>query len=91
LILKLDSPVPPHERLELVAETLHGIGGRHQVGFGSEKVLSLPDALSRAIGVINGNCSERKSLTDLCPQCGGGRFASTEGCHTCLDCGHSLC
>ena len=90
LILRLNSPVPPHERLELVIETLQGIGGRHSTGFGPDRVLSLPDALSKAIELIQGH-SDRKSLTDLCPQCGGGRFASTEGCHTCLDCGHSLC
>lgn len=93
LILKLASPVPPHRRLQIIMETLRGIGGRHQEGFGPAKVLSIPDGFSKAIAkLITGKVEvERKSLTDLCPECGGGRFASTEGCHTCLDCGYSLC
>ncbi len=47
--LRLASPVAPRERLEEVARQLNGIGGGRPMGFGPNRVLSLPDAVGRAL------------------------------------------
>jgi ribonucleoside-diphosphate reductase alpha chain len=48
LIFRLE-PIPPKERAREVIEQLSGIGGARSVGFGKNKVLSLPDAVSKAL------------------------------------------
>jgi len=48
LIFRL-GPIPPKERALQVVEQLSGIGGARAVGFGKNKVLSLPDAISKAL------------------------------------------
>jgi ribonucleoside-diphosphate reductase alpha chain len=48
--LRLASPIPPRERLTEIAEQLSGIGGSRPLGFGPNRVLSLPDAVGRALG-----------------------------------------
>ena len=49
LVLRLDSPVPPERRIQLIADQLTGIGGGDAVGLGSQRVRSLPDGLSKAL------------------------------------------
>jgi ribonucleoside-diphosphate reductase alpha chain len=49
LSLRLPSPIPPEERLQLMATQLRGIGGSRSIGFGAERVLSLPDAVAQAL------------------------------------------
>ena len=41
--------IPPKERAREIIEQLSGIGGAQSVGFGKNKVLSLPDAVSKAL------------------------------------------
>jgi ribonucleoside-diphosphate reductase alpha chain len=48
LIFRLE-PIPPKERALQIIEQLSGIGGAQSVGFGKNKVLSLPDAVSKAL------------------------------------------
>ena len=48
LIFRLE-PIPPTERATEIIEQLNGIGGACSVGFGKNKVLSLPDAISKAL------------------------------------------
>jgi len=48
LIFRLTS-ISPMERAKEIIEQLNGIGGAHSVGFGKNKVLSLPDAISKAM------------------------------------------
>jgi ribonucleoside-diphosphate reductase alpha chain len=48
LIFRLE-PIPPKERAREIIEQLNGIGGARFVGFGKNKVLSLPDAISKAL------------------------------------------
>jgi ribonucleoside-diphosphate reductase alpha chain len=38
-------------RAKEIAEQLSGIGGRHSVGFGPQKILSLPDAVAAALSI----------------------------------------
>jgi len=48
LIFRLES-IPPYERAVAIVEQLSGIGGARSVGTGSDKILSLPDAISKAM------------------------------------------
>ncbi len=46
-LLRLASPVSPHKRLQEVMRQLKGIGGDSPLGFGPNRVRSLPDGLSQ--------------------------------------------
>ncbi|MBM2849642.1 MAG: ribonucleotide reductase, partial [Anaerolineales bacterium] len=48
-ILRLASPIAPRERLAEVVRQLAGIGGGRAIGFGPNRVASLPDGVARAI------------------------------------------
>jgi ribonucleoside-diphosphate reductase alpha chain len=48
-ILRLASPVSPRERLYEIVRQLAGIGGGRPLGFGPNRVRSLPDGVSQAI------------------------------------------
>ncbi len=49
LVLRISSPVTPTERIHKVAAELIGIGGARSLGFGENRVRSLPDAIAKAI------------------------------------------
>ncbi len=49
LQLRLPSMMSQEERLRLVANQLRGIGGSRSIGFGKDRVHSLPDAVAQAI------------------------------------------
>lgn len=58
--LRFRSELSPTERAQEIAEQLSGIGGRRSVGFGANRIRSLPDAISVALGThfnfsVNGN------------------------------------
>ncbi len=48
-ILRLASPVEPRERLKEVVRQLSGIGGGRSLGFGPNRVRSLPDGVAHAL------------------------------------------
>jgi len=48
-ILRLASPVSPRERMAEVVHQLTGIGGGRSIGFGPNRVASLPDGVARAL------------------------------------------
>jgi adenosylcobalamin-dependent ribonucleoside-diphosphate reductase len=48
-VLRLSSQVPPRERLAEVVRQLEGIGGGRPLGFGAQRVLSLPDAVAQVL------------------------------------------
>lgn len=48
-LLRLNSSISPRARAEEVIAQLSGIGGRRSVGFGQNKVYSLPDAVAQAL------------------------------------------
>jgi ribonucleoside-diphosphate reductase alpha chain len=48
-ILRLASPIPPRERLDEVVRQLSGIGGSRTLGFGPNRVRSLPDGVGQAL------------------------------------------
>ena len=49
LVLRLPSAMDPIERLQNVAEQLSGIGGGRPMGFGPQRVRSLPDGIAQAL------------------------------------------
>jgi ribonucleoside-diphosphate reductase alpha chain len=49
LQLRTESPLSQNERARAVAEQLRAIGGSSSIGFGVDRVRSLPDAVARAI------------------------------------------
>lgn len=48
-MLRMPSPLPPSERLDIVIEELGGIGGSRTVGFGPARIRSIPDGIARAL------------------------------------------
>jgi ribonucleotide reductase alpha subunit len=106
LELQTPSPWTPIERVKRIIDQLQGIGGRTSLGFGPNRVSSLPDAvataLSRHLGLVpareaNGNgqaaALDGSIKGDLCPRCGHATFVRMEGCQRCLtpECGYSEC
>jgi ribonucleoside-diphosphate reductase alpha chain len=56
--LRFGNHLPPRERAREIVEQLRGIGGGRSVGFGPNKVRSLPDAVAKALSLhfgFNGN------------------------------------
>jgi ribonucleoside-diphosphate reductase alpha chain len=102
LIFRLE-PIPPKERAFQIIEQLSGIGGAHSVGFGKNKVLSLPDAVSKALAehyriselgkqsIPHSEFRIPNSSADICPVCGQSSYVREEGCTHCFSCGHSEC
>jgi len=102
LLLRIPSAMTPTERLEEIELQLAGIGGGRPLGFGHNRVLSLPDGVAQAIKqhLIKSDTEkeveteEPQSVMfggDLCPSCGQAAMVYTEGCSRCYSCGHSEC
>ncbi len=61
LLLRISSPLEPTQRVQEVIKQLKGIGGGRSVGFGKNKVMSLPDAVAQVLEEvfeINANDTE---------------------------------
>jgi ribonucleoside-diphosphate reductase alpha chain len=88
LIFRLKE-MPPKERAVEIIEQLSGIGGARSVGFGQNKVLSLPDAISKALAEhyehkLNLDAVSYKNNPDLrgaLGKFGTGGFVTSEGEH----------
>jgi ribonucleoside-diphosphate reductase alpha chain len=105
LTLRLPSPLSPQRRMEEVISQLSRIGGGGPIGFGPQKVLSLPDALARTLAehigqvkapangltVVADASVKSKRVGDLCRECGQATFVYEEGCKKCLSCGFNEC
>ncbi len=69
LVLRLSSPVSTRERMRKIVEELVGIGGARSVGFGENRVRSLPDAVAKVLAKhasfrVNGQVEDRPALTN---------------------------
>ncbi|MCX7681506.1 MAG: adenosylcobalamin-dependent ribonucleoside-diphosphate reductase [Anaerolineae bacterium] len=102
LILRIPSPLSATRRLHQVVRQLKGIGGGRPLGFGRERVQSLPDGVAQVLaehlGMLEPPCEEHVGAQlalfptgDLCPECGHAAFVNTEGCRRCYSCGYSEC
>lgn len=58
--LRFGNHKPPIERAREIMEQLRGIGGGRSVGFGPNKIRSLPDAVARAISLHFGFGSDKQ-------------------------------
>lgn len=48
-LLRIASPVEPRKRLKTIIEQLAGIGGGRSLGFGPNRIRSLPDGIAKAL------------------------------------------
>lgn len=93
--LGLRSGIDPME----IADQLIGIQGRSPSGFGPAKILSLPDAMGKALAHATIVAEEEPetwsdtTTADLCPDCHSATLAPQEGCLKCMNpsCGYSEC
>jgi ribonucleoside-diphosphate reductase alpha chain len=104
-VLRMASPVPPRDRLAELVRQLSGIGGGRPLGFGPNRVLSLPDGVAQALAAYLGDTPESRAshgledvpsqipmtIGDLCPECGAAGVVNEEGCRKCYSCGYSEC
>jgi ribonucleoside-diphosphate reductase alpha chain len=67
-ILRLASPITPRERLSEVVRQLSGIGGGRSLGFGPNRVRSLPDGVGQVLGeYLNGGKTHHVTEPDSKP------------------------
>jgi ribonucleoside-diphosphate reductase alpha chain len=102
LILRIPSPLSATRRLKQVVRQLKGIGGGRPLGFGRDRVRSLPDGVAQVLAEhlgmaepdqeeADGKQLDLFSAGDLCPECGHAALVNTEGCRRCYSCGFSEC
>ncbi len=101
LLLRIPSPLSATRRLQQVVRQLKGIGGGRPLGFGRDRVQSLPDGVAQVLAEHLGlvepapeKVGEQLSLFptgDLCPECGHATLVNEEGCRRCYACGYSEC
>jgi ribonucleoside-diphosphate reductase alpha chain len=107
LNLRTPSFLTPRERVAEIVDQLSGIGGSRSVGFGVNRVLSLPDALAQVLSEYGEKAEGQDEIrlkpaalgllpdvsvkADICPTCGWAALAHEEGCKKCHFCGYSEC
>ncbi len=101
LLLRIPSPLSATRRLQQVVRQLKGIGGGRPLGFGRDRVQSLPDGVAQVLAEHLGlveptlqKAGEQLPLFpagDLCPECGHAALINEEGCRHCYACGYSEC
>ncbi len=102
LVLRLPSPLSSGRRLNQVVRQLRGIGSGRSLGFGRERVRSLPDGVAQVLAEHLGLAEPMERARggeqlplfpegDLCPECGQASLVFEEGCRHCYNCGYSEC
>ena len=102
LVLRTPSPLTQREKVAEIVDQLRGIGGGRPLGFGAQRVLSLPDALGQVLSQYveeeqehveaePGRLLDGAPQGDICPSCGWAALVHEEGCKKCHFCGHSEC
>jgi ribonucleoside-diphosphate reductase alpha chain len=92
----------PAERLAWIMKKFRGMSGATTVGFGVNRVDSLPDAIAKVLALYTeSNAVEPEEYdteptvstgsVDLCTECGSATFVREEGCYNCKTCGYSKC
>ncbi|HYK08479.1 MAG TPA: adenosylcobalamin-dependent ribonucleoside-diphosphate reductase [Candidatus Eisenbacteria bacterium] len=70
LNLRLNSGLAPRERMKQIVAMLTGIGGSRSVGFGANRVRSLPDAVAKVLAqhynfAVNGKVEDRQVIASV--------------------------
>jgi ribonucleoside-diphosphate reductase alpha chain len=87
LNLRLNGALSPRERVRQIVAQLIGIGGARSVGFGANKVLSLPDAVAKVLSRhfefrVNGKVEDRPRIVNSNVNGYSGSVASGNGVAT---------
>lgn len=66
-VLRMHSPVPARERVREIVSELTGIGGARSIGFGENKVRSVPDAIAKMLAKhcgfrVNGKVEDKEPI-----------------------------
>jgi ribonucleoside-diphosphate reductase alpha chain len=82
--------------VEEIVTQLEGIGGARSVGFGPNRIMSVPDAIGQGLRNLaqadSGSANTANgSALELCPDCGTCALIRAEGCLKCEACGFSEC
>lgn len=82
--------------VEEIVTQLEGIGGARSVGFGPNRIMSVPDAIGQALRSLaqaksEANADSNGSTLELCPDCGTCALIRAEGCLKCEACGFTEC
>ncbi len=80
---------------EIVTQ-LEGIGGARSVGYGPNRIMSVPDAIGQALRKLSQTDTQNinpgnSHAMELCPDCGTCALIRAEGCLKCEACGFSEC
>ncbi|HEX8965229.1 MAG TPA: adenosylcobalamin-dependent ribonucleoside-diphosphate reductase [Patescibacteria group bacterium] len=70
LNLRLNSTLAPRERIKQIVAQLTGIGGARSIGFGVNRVRSLPDAIAKVLSqhfgfAVNGKVEDKKVIAEV--------------------------
>ncbi len=70
MVLRMQSPVEPRERIREMIDQLTGIGGGRSVGFGPNRVRSLPDAVAKVLAEhfefrVNGHVADKIPMKNV--------------------------
>ena len=70
LNLRINGMLPPRERMKQVVAMLTGIGGSRSIGFGANRVRSLPDAVAKVLAThynfsVNGKVEDKKVIEEV--------------------------
>jgi len=76
--LKFGSHLTSRERAVLIIEQLQGIGGSRTVGFGAEKIASLPDAIAKALVLDMGLIPDKQKAEGIFLENGNGKSKSEQ-------------
>jgi len=80
LHLRIDSPISQNDRAAEVARQLRSIGGSTSIGFGSDRVRSLPDAVARTLELhLAGKPTEALPTEAETPTAGADTHPTTSG------------
>jgi len=96
----------PERTIKEIIVQLIGIGGARSVGFGRDRVGSIPDAVAKVLAdefaisvrsngtdVVEDKAPEVSvfAYANMCPECGNSSLIQEEGCSKCYTCGYSAC
>lgn len=82
-ILRLSSPIAPRDRLYEVVRQLSGIGGGRSLGFGPNRVRSLPDGVAQAlVEYLENTTQENTDSIPVTQPRDNGNTASKPGAHS---------
>lgn len=77
--------------IQEVIHTLKGIQGRDVSWDNGQQLLSVPDAVAKALANLSGTVVESKPELKHCPDCGESGLIYENGCFRCASCGYSKC